>query len=320
MDTPQQQQFAVNLMEHLVTATFVLDREGKVIIWNRACERLTGIMAQEVIGTSDHWQAFYDKQRMCLADVLVQNRAEELDDLYVFHAKPSLYGNGFRAENWCVMPRLEKRLYIAFDAGPIYDSLGNLIAVVETLRDMTDYKKAQEALEHMAIIDDMTGLSNRRYFDERLNAEWSHARRSHQPLSLIMLDVDFFKQFNDTYGHQAGDECLKSVAEVLQRSLSRSTDMAARYGGEEFCILLPDTDLDGAFKIAERVRLNIATMQIPHAASSVSKWVTLSTGISSLIPTMRDESSQLILQADEALYEAKGRGRNQSVKSATKQL
>jgi diguanylate cyclase (GGDEF)-like protein/PAS domain S-box-containing protein len=314
MPKPEHKKFASNLMEHLVTATFVLDRDGKIMIWNRSCERLTGVPASEVVGTRDHWKAFYSKKRECLADIIVQGRADELNMLYAVHAEPSIHGNGYKAENWCVMPRAATRLYLAADAGPVYDEHGTLIAVVQTIRDGTDYKNAQFVLEELAVTDELTGLHNRRFFNEHLNKEWSRGIRSREPLSVIFLDIDYFKQYNDTYGHVAGDECLKSIASVLQRSLLRSSDMATRYGGEEFCLLLPNTSLDGAFNIAQRIRLAIATLNIPHSSSSISDTVTLSDGIACFVPSSHDTPSQLVTLADEALYEAKALGRNQSVK------
>src|SRR5487761_2696403 len=142
----QVQLFAANLMQNLVVPVFVLDHDCNVLIWNRACERLTGISATEVIGTHDHWKAFYTEPRMCLADIIAQGRLEELSTLYSYHAIPSEQGFGFKAENWCVMPRIGTRLYLGIDAGPIYDEEGQLIAVVETLRDMTVSKLAEQGL------------------------------------------------------------------------------------------------------------------------------------------------------------------------------
>lgn len=313
MNLAQQQTFAINLMENLVTATFVLDAEGKVIIWNRACERLTGIKAEEVLGTDEHWKAFYTEQRTCLADVLLKGETGELDELYEFHAQPSNYGNGYRAENWCSMPRLDNRHYLAIDVGPIHDDEGQLIAVVETLRDMTNYRTAQTALEELAVVDDMTGLSNRRYFNERLRIEWKLAQRLNHPLSLIMIDVDYFKQFNDTYGHQKGDDCLKAVADEIQKSVFRGTEAVCRYGGEEFCVLLPAIDIEGAYIIAERVRENIEKLSLSHETSNASDWVTLSCGVSTISPKQGEEASQLVALADEALYKSKAQGRNKTL-------
>jgi diguanylate cyclase (GGDEF)-like protein/PAS domain S-box-containing protein len=142
----QEQAFAANLMQNLVVPAFVLDPDCKVLVWNRACERLTGVPASEVVGTNDHWQAFYSERRLCLADVIAKGRSEDLSTLYLYHAEPSEHGFGFKAENWCVMPRLGTRLYLAIDAGPIYAEDGQLIAVVETLRDMTEPKLAEQGL------------------------------------------------------------------------------------------------------------------------------------------------------------------------------
>ena len=133
-------ELSVRLMEHLVVPTFVLDADCRVIIWNRACERLTGIKAGEVIGSREHWRGFYNEPRPCLADLIAQGRTEEIDALYVDHdhaATDAVPAHGRRAENWCVMPQLGTRLYLAIDSGPIFDETGKLIAVVETLRDMT---------------------------------------------------------------------------------------------------------------------------------------------------------------------------------------
>ena len=314
MDKLEHKEFAVSLMEHLVTATFVLDKNGTVIIWNHACEVLTGIPANEVIGTRDHWKAFYSEQRLCLADVIVQGRTNKLTKLYDAHTQPSVHDNGCKAENWCLVPGTGRSLYLAADAGPVYDEKGTLVAVVQTIRDNTDYKNVQSALEELSVTDELTGLHNRRFFNEHLNTEWIRGIRSHEPLSLIFLDIDYFKQYNDTYGHTAGDECLKSVAGVLQHSLLRSSDMATRYGGEEFCLLLPNTPIDGASIVAQRVRSSVAKLEIPHQTSAVSSTVTLSDGIACFIPSSHDTPSQLVDLADTALYEAKALGRNRSVK------
>ncbi len=133
---PAEQLFAVRLMEHLVVPTFVLDAQGCVLIWNKACERLTGLAAGEVVGTRAHWRAFYDAPRPCLADLIVQGQSAKLGSLYEEHVQTAGQMS-LSAENWCEMPHLERRRYLAIDAGPIFDDFGNLIAVVETLRDIT---------------------------------------------------------------------------------------------------------------------------------------------------------------------------------------
>jgi diguanylate cyclase (GGDEF)-like protein len=307
---PQDRSFAVKLMEHLVVPTFVLDHECRVMVWNRACERLTGVAAGDVIGTRNHWQAFYSEPRRCLADVLAQGRSDELATLYPFHTEPSALGLGVRAENWCVMPRVGKRLYLAIDAGPIYAEDGRLIAVVETLRDMTEHKNAQIALQQLATLDALTGLANRRSFDDKLHSEWNRARRQGDSLALIMLDVDYFKPYNDLYGHQGGDECLKAVSGILQRQAFRAGDLSARYGGEEFAVILPNTNIDGAAEVAERIRASIELGALPHAASLIAACITISVGVSAAIPTPESTPDHLLAAADQALYSAKRGGRN----------
>lgn len=307
---PHDRTFAVKLMEHLVVPTFVLDHECRVLVWNRACERLTGVFAAEVVGTRNHWQAFYSEPRLCLADVLAQGRSSDLATLYPFHTEPSELGLGVRAENWCVMPRVGERLYLAIDAGPIYAEDGQLIAVVETLRDMTEHKKAQLALQQLATQDSLTGVANRRSFDDKLLSEWNRARRQSGPLALIMVDVDFFKAYNDLYGHQGGDECLKAVAAILQGQAFRAGDMAARYGGEEFAIILPNTDLDGAREVAERIRGGVEKAALAHAGSQIADCITVSLGVAATLPGHGSHPGMLLTQADQALYAAKRSGRN----------
>jgi len=302
--------FAVRLMQHLVVPAFVLDAERRVIIWNKACERLTGIPASEVLGTTEHWRAFYDQPRHCLADLLVLGRTDQLDALYVTHSDPTDSVHGLKAETWCVMPRAKKRLYLAVDAGPIHDDEGGLMAVVETLRDNTEQKLAQMALQSLAVRDSLTGLANRRCFDDKLGAEWLHGLREHTPLSLLLVDVDHFKLYNDTYGHQKGDGCLKEVAAVMGDQVFRPTDLAARYGGEEFAVVMPTTDLDGALHVAERIREEVFALALPHGASSTCDRVTLSIGAASVVPSPDQGVDDLISAADAALYRAKHAGRN----------
>ena len=204
-------------------------------------------------GHHKHWQAFYEKRRYCLADLVALDRQEEVGELYPEHTKPDEHVLGLSAENWCVMPQLGNQLYLAIDAGPIHDEAGHLIAVVETLRDMTDQKRAELALKTLAANDGLTGLGNRRAFDQTLDTEWARAQRAGKPLALLFVDVDHFKLFNDQHGHQNGDECLRAVAEIIGAQALRPTDLAARYGGEEFAMILPDTGSEGARKVAERI-------------------------------------------------------------------
>jgi diguanylate cyclase (GGDEF)-like protein len=306
------QAYAVRLMQHLVVPTFVLNPRREVVIWNRACERLTGVAATDVLGTKEHWRAFYEASRYCLADLVALGRPDELASHYPEHTV-SEEGSGFSAENWCVMPRLGNQLYLAIDAGPIHDDHGNLVAVVETLRDMTDHKRAEIALRTLASSDGLTGLANRRCFDQTLAMEWSRGIRTKKPLSLIFVDVDHFKLYNDLYGHQEGDECLRTVASLMEQIALRPADLCSRYGGEEFAIILPETDHEGARLVADRLRSALAQRKLCHGGAETDPYVTVSIGVVTQVPLEELSSEDLLWQADQALYAAKNSGRNRIV-------
>lgn len=171
-------------------------------------------------------------------------------------------------------------------------------------------------LQRLSTVDGLTGLANRRRFDELLEQECRRARREGAPLALIMTDVDFFKKYNDTYGHQGGDECLRRVAAVLAEGARRPADLAARYGGEEFALVLPQTTLEGAATVAETLRSGVSALNMLHSGSSVAPHVTLSLGVAVAEPEGPNlEPSLLVERADAALYEAKRGGRNRFVVS-----
>lgn len=306
-------EFAVRLMEHLVVPTFVLDRESRVIIWNKACERLTGVAASEVLGTREHWRAFYDVPRPCLADLLLHHRETEAVSLYAAHSDIVSTRDGVFGENWCVMPKSTKRLYLAIDAGPIFDEKGELIAVVESLRDITAQKLAEAELRGLASKDGLTSIGNRRFFDECLEDEWRRALRQGTPLSLLLLDIDYFKHYNDAFGHQRGDECLRLCAATMARQLMRPGDVAARYGGEEFAAILPDTDREGALEVAERIRAAIKELGLPNPAPLGCGHVSASIGLASVNASPKHRVEKLVCFADIALYRAKESGRNSVV-------
>ena len=176
-----------------------------------------------------------------------------------------------------------------------------------------DLASANRELEKLSRQDGLTGIANRRYFDSYLVTEVRRGARERQPLSLILSDVDHFKAFNDCYGHQAGDDCLRRVAAALSSAGRRPADLAARYGGEEFAMVLPGTVLDGAVDVAQAVSRVIEGLAIPHERSAVDRRVTLSQGVVSLTPEKETSSEDLIQRADQALYLAKQQGRNRYV-------
>lgn len=169
---------------------------------------------------------------------------------------------------------------------------------------------ANARLDQLAHADGLTQVANRRQFDQSLEREWQRATREQQPLALIMMDIDYFKGFNDTYGHQAGDDCLKAVAQAIQATARRPADLVARYGGEEFVALLPNTSLAGATAVAEGIQQQIQGLQIDHAGSQVSAWVTLSLGVAVTVPHSGQSMEDFMRQADQTLYAAKVAGRD----------
>ncbi len=178
---------------------------------------------------------------------------------------------------------------------------------------MRELEEANRKLERLTFIDGLTAIANRRHFDKSLDKEMRNARRENKVLSLIMMDIDFFKKYNDSHGHQEGDDCLKQVAKVLDNVAHRPGDLAARYGGEEFAIVLPDADSENAVKIAEKARAAVADLKIPHGNSTVLDYVTLSLGVATVKPICDKAIPQdLIHAADKALYLAKENGRNRS--------
>jgi diguanylate cyclase (GGDEF)-like protein len=175
-----------------------------------------------------------------------------------------------------------------------------------------ELSEANDLLVELSYLDPVTGVANRRRFDERLEIEWKRAARGRTPLSVVMIDIDRFKDYNDTYGHQQGDFCLKAVAGAIADGLPRAGDSVARFGGEEFAVVLPLTALPGAVRVAEQLRMRVERLAMVHTSSSVARVVTISCGVASMVPGSESELRQLVRMADDALYRAKERGRNRT--------
>jgi diguanylate cyclase (GGDEF)-like protein len=177
-------------------------------------------------------------------------------------------------------------------------------------RAETALQEANHQLRQLVDLDGLTKVANRRRFDQYLLQEWKRAGRDQTPLALIMCDVDFFKSYNDAYGHQGGDDCLKKIAQAMIQSTNRPNDLVVRYGGEEFAVLLPGTNVNGANKVANQIRENIKAQKIEHSASTISQYVTVSLGVASIIPSLDSAPTILLTMADQALYQAKNEGRD----------
>ena len=227
-------------------------------------------------------------------------------------------------KTWLVLFRGDKSFQDGIKWHPPIASAGGLlllfllISIVFEINDFRTRHKlladSNEQLEQLSNLDSLTGLANRRCFDENLEKELKRSSRDSTPLSLILLDVDYFKDFNDTYGHLVGDECLRQISSVLQKTVERSHDLAARYGGEEFAVILPSTDLKGGLVIAERLRSLVENLDLTSPKASILQSITISLGVVSVVPGERNITSKsLIDQADKALYEAKKQGKNRVI-------
>ena len=213
------------------------------------------------------------------------------------------YSNSFSVETWFHIVAVK---------------LGDGFAI--TFRDISDRKQAETTLKkdnlrlaYQVNVDSLTQIANRRRFDEYITQEWSRCAREQKYLSLLLCDVDYFKLYNDTYGHQAGDRCLYEVAKAIEKAVKRPADIAFRYGGEEFAVILPYTEGQGAIKVAQEIRQQIKNLKIEHSDSKISQYITLSIGVSGIIPTTQFFPENLISAADSALYNAKLKGRDRII-------
>ncbi len=220
----------------------------------------------------------------------------------------------------------DTNLQLAFEAGamdyltkPInkIELLTRIRSVLKLKHEMDSSKKiarqleeANQKLQLLSSMDELTGIANRRQFNQAFDKEWRRSLRDNKPLSLIMLDIDCFKLYNDNYGHQAGDDCLKQVAHVLHAQARRPGDIVARYGGEEFAIVLPDTHAESASQYAHRARMAVDALHIPHEHSKTAKYITVSMGVATVIPGGNMTPDNLIKLSDDALYQSKQTGRN----------
>ena len=291
--------------------TFVINSNHIVTEWNRGCERITGISAAEMTGTSCQWRAFYKEQRPVLADLIVDEVPEEtIAHFYGDKARrSSLVDGAYEAEDY--FPDSGRWLF--FTAAPLHGPNGRIVGAIETLQDVTERKLAEASLaeseqryREMSITDNLTGLYNSRHFYTQLECEMTRAERYRLPLSLLLLDVDNFKNYNDSYGHLEGDKVLMTLAEIIRLFL-RSTDSGYRFGGEEFTILLPLTEMSEAMVVADRLRR--AFSETPFfPAPDVHAQVTISIGVGQY--RLDEDNADFIRRTDQGMYLAKSLGKN----------
>lgn len=263
----------------------------------------------------------------------VERLKREREDLYIALSTTAEHGDCIEAQlqeaNQHLKVEVEVRRRTQMTLQTLIEAISkrkaDLEIVVQTIMEHGDIMDTQWALKlsemnKIASIDGLTQIPNRRRFDEHLEHQWKQMIRERSPICLILFDIDHFKQFNDTYGHLAGDDCLKQVAQMLEGCVQRPSDLIARYGGEEFAAILPQTTIAGAIEVAQRVQTEIANLKILHEKSSVSDYLTLSIGIAGSIPTLTQSSSKLLDEADQYLYLAKQQGRDRIIFSSKKAL
>lgn len=274
--------------------------DNRLLYVSPSCVRITGWSAEELLDTSALAGIHPDDMERVEQVIAALKNGEAEEARFVYRQR-----HRDKGEIWA-----EAALHVT----PAADS-GEIDGVVAVMRDITEQKDLQDKLASLAATDALTGLANRRAFDERLADEWARARRDGTQLSLLLIDVDHFKKFNDHYGHLAGDGCLRALGRILSAISRRPADLAARYGGEEFAVLLPNTGPDGCVEVGEGIRQALHDLAMHHAQNPPSRLVTVSVGAATSLPSQAPDSSTLVAAADRALYAAKDSGRNRLVVS-----
>jgi diguanylate cyclase (GGDEF)-like protein len=313
----ESREFLSIIIEGLTVPAFVIDANHITTHWNLACEKITGIPAREVIGTRKQWRAFYHSERPVMADLIVGRAMEgEIATHYDGkYCRSEVLEGAFEAEDF--FPHFgEGGKWIFFTAAPLKGPDGEIAGAIETLQDVTERRNAENALKEserrhreLSITDGLTGLYNSRHFYARAHEEVERCNRYGSQLSLILLDVDNFKQYNDTYGHLEGDHVLAGLAEVILREI-RGADSAYRYGGEEFLVIFPETDPAEALVVAERLRQAFErTVFTPVPGEEVRTSISIGGG------SYRPEEglAAFVKRVDEAMYRAKNCGKNRVV-------
>lgn len=309
-------QILTAVLEAFPVACFMVDKAHRVIHWNHACEVLTGVAARDVIGTREQGRIFYGSDRMVMADLVLSGaESSQVDALYhgKFWPSPTIPGT-FEAEDF--FPHFgNKGRWLYFTAARIVNADGQAAGAIETLQDVTARRQAETALraseerfKALSHVDDLTQLFNSRRFHEVVQEEIDRAKRYGHPLSLMVFDLDFFKNVNDSYGHQEGDRVLQLVADTVER-WKRTTDIAFRFGGDEFAVILPETSGQAAKLAADRLAEDWSALT--GANASQTRGCTLSVGVAQYQPG--DTPDSFVRCADNAAYEAKRQGRNRVV-------
>lgn len=291
----------------------IIDGTGMVWFWNDWLAEKSGLSCEAATGKPflELFPELHDSRLAQVIDDALKHGLSSLLSQSLNKAPLPLFENSSAAA-----PVPKERLQQAIHVTPLECKNHVRYCLVQVNDVSIAVKKERllreqaDSLRGLAYIDGLTGIPNRRRMDEYLGDEFKRAIRSNTPLSIIMLDIDYFKQYNDSYTHSAGDFCLQRVANAIKATLRRPADLVARYGGEEFAIILPDTPANAAIALAEDIRKHIESLAIPHETSEVTRHVTVSLGVAGALPSSKISADELLSQADIALYQAKKNGRN----------
>ena len=314
----QDSRLGMTILETIGALVCVMDTQGRIVLFNKAAQQLTGYSEQEVLGAYP-WDLFI--------------LPEEKDDVQTVFNSLSIGNFPNKYINYWLTKEGRKR-QISWSNTALADEQNNLTFIIATGIDITEQQAAEakildhqkelkkligirtrelneanKKLEMLAYHDDLTGLANRRYLNKILNEEIRRTRRTRGPLSILIADIDFFKNYNDTYGHPTGDRCLIEIADLFKQNFQRASDLIARMGGEEFCVVLPMMDARAAQKLAQSFLHLVREHNIQHKSSKIADHVTLSIGVASY-SEQNSDLQKLIKAADQALYDAKDKGRN----------
>ena len=283
------------IVNNMAEGLLIIEADGRIQFTNPACDQYLGYMAHELAGKS-------------ISDLLNPLVADEYLEYFARYAANPETAHSHGTREVIIRHRTGKSVCMDLTLTPMFLRQPLFIGL---LHDITHHKLSEDALQRAAMIDPLTKIANRRHFDSFLEKEWQRAMRTGAPLSLVVLDVDHFKLYNDSLGHAAGDLCLQQVAQAINAHALRATDLAARYGGEEFVLLFAETDGDAAFALAESIRNHVEALQLPHPRSITSPWITVSVGVATIHPHQMENIEALFIAADRAMYVAKENGRNQ---------
>src|SRR5450830_106084 len=283
------------IVNSMAEGLLIIEASGRIQFTNPACDGYLGYAPEELAGRH-------------IADLLNPLVAQEYLDYFARYAASPDTAHSHGTREVIIRHKQGQSVCMDLTLTPMFLRQPLFIGL---LHDITHHKLSEDALQRAAMVDPLTQIANRRHFDSFLEKEWQRATRTGAPLSLMVLDVDHFKLYNDNLGHAAGDVCLQQVASAIGGHALRGTDLAARYGGEEFVLLFAENDAADANTLAESVRAHIEALQLPHPKSPTSPWITVSIGVATMQPQQGDAIEALFVAADRAMYVAKEEGRNQ---------